>query len=104
MCGRAQVFVLFMTQGIFQQPFVRLEIEEALAHGKPVICLHETDERHGRFDFDAATGVPTEFQPVVRRLLAEVESVGWERRGFKQEAVLDELKKRFYASLAGERR
>jgi hypothetical protein len=33
-----------------------------------------------------------------------VESVGWERRGFKQEAVLDELKKRFYASLAGERR
>ena len=49
-------------------------------------------------------GVPAEFQPVVRRLLAEVESVGWERRGFKQEAVLDELKKRFYASLAGERR
>jgi hypothetical protein len=58
-CGRAQVFVLFMTQGIFQRPFVRLEIEEALAHGKPVICLHETDERHGRFDFDAATGVPS---------------------------------------------
>ena len=32
-------------------------------------------------------------------MIQENESVGWERKGFKQEAVLDKIKQKFYESL-----
>ena len=68
------------------------------------MLLHETDQRHGAFDFDTATGVPKDFQPKVQQMLADIESIGWERRGFKQEAVLNQVKRRFYESLASTNR
>ena len=98
----AAVFVLFMSKGVFSRPFVQLEIKEALRVGKPILLLHEIDERHGKFDFDTKCTnkdgkdmVPIEFQLIAKKLLNDNESIGWERRDFKQEAVLNEIKERF---------
>lgn len=93
------VFVLFMTKGVFTRPFVRIEIEEALKERKPIILLHETDDRHGKFDFDTETNVPEDFRPKARQLLSDNESLGWARRDYAQEAVLNQIKRRFYRSL-----
>ena len=93
------VFILFMTKGIFTRPFVRLEVKEAVKSGKPIMLLHEIDDRHGKFDFDTTTNVPKEFQPIAANLLRDNESIGWERRGFKQEAVIDQIKQKFYQAL-----
>ena len=43
---KSAVFLLFMTDGIFHRPYVRLEIEEALKLGKPILVVHEIDGRH----------------------------------------------------------
>jgi hypothetical protein len=92
---KSAVFLLFLTKGIFSRPYVQLEISEALKYKKPILLLHELDERHGKFDFDSKTGVPDTFQPIAKKLLLNNESIGWERRDFKQEAVLNEIKKKF---------
>ena len=94
------VFILFMTKGIFARPYVQKEINEALKIGKPIMLLHETDDRfQGKFDFDTSTNVPVEFHDAYKTLCQDNESVGWERKGFKQEAVLDKIKQKFYESL-----
>ena len=67
-----------------RRPYVQLEVKEAMRLHKPVILLHETDERHGKFDFDCTTDVPIEFQPIARQLVENIESIGWERRGQSQ--------------------
>jgi len=95
------VFILFMTKGIFARPYVRLEINEALMQGKPIMLLHEIDDRfEGKFKFeDAETGVPDKFRDAYKKMRQDNESVGWERKGFKQEAVLNKIKQKFYESL-----
>ena len=35
------VFVLFLSRGVLERPFVRFEVAEALKHGKPIQLLHE---------------------------------------------------------------
>jgi len=93
-------FILLMTQGVFARPFVLLELQEAIDAGKPIILIHETDARHGAFEFNIKTDVPPEYQPVLNKLLRDNESIGWERRDFKQRAVIQEVKKRLYCALA----
>ena len=75
------------------------ERREALKERKPIILLHETDDRHGKFDFDTETNVPEDFRPKARQLLSDNESLGWARRDYAQEAVLNQIKRRFYKSL-----
>jgi hypothetical protein len=92
----SDVFLLFLSKGVFTRPFVRLEIRHALRCGKPVLQLHETQPPNA-FDFsdDAALqNVPVRFVPLARHLLRECESIGWERRGFKLDAVVAELERR----------
>ncbi|GLC56806.1 hypothetical protein PLESTB_001151100 [Pleodorina starrii] len=43
----SRYYLLFLTQGVLTRPFVQLEAREALALGKPVILVHETDPRFG---------------------------------------------------------
>eukprot|EP01051_Picozoa_sp_SAG22_P000939 SAG22_NODE_31_length_27697_cov_7.384376_10_plen_353_part_00 len=106
-------FVLFMSAGVFTRPYVQFEIAQALSHNKPILLLHETDDRHGRFDFRQIGEAPefklSEVQPLrpgqadrvlvtadqLRQLGAAHESIGWERRDFKLTAVLQQLVKRF---------
>ena len=86
-----------------------------MAEGKPIILVHEADERHGRFDFAEIGSAPvflrSKVQSVagedsdlltkedIQRLGASHESIGWERRSkrrdFKLKAVLDQITKRF---------
>jgi hypothetical protein len=51
--AKSDVFVLFLTKGVFTRPFVQLEVSEALKLHKPFILIHEADERHnGKYDFN----------------------------------------------------
>ena len=78
-----------------------------------VILLHETDPRHGQFDFREIGEAPefalSAVQPLrpgqvdellatkdqLRQLGASHESIGWERRDFKLSAVMQQIVKRF---------
>ena len=47
---------------------MQFEVEEAVRQHKPILLVHETDDRHGKFDFDAKTGVPWKFRPLAAEL------------------------------------
>ncbi|GFR49547.1 hypothetical protein Agub_g11591 [Astrephomene gubernaculifera] len=59
-------YLLFLTQGVLTRPFVQLEAREALALGKPVILVHETDPRFGAapgFN-DYVSEAPPDLKPI----------------------------------------
>jgi hypothetical protein len=117
---KSAVFLLFMTKSVFHRPYVRLEIEEALKLGKPILLVHEGDKRHGAFDFSSGEmkavtkegnkNNPFEFyfddkvyQKKIENILSKNESIQWQRRIHLQEVVLHQVKQKFYQSLgAGE--
>mmetsp|Transcript_4917 Transcript_4917/g.12706 ORF Transcript_4917/g.12706 Transcript_4917/m.12706 type:complete len:449 (-) Transcript_4917:70-1416(-) len=43
----SETFLVFLTSGVLTRYFVQLEVRTALALGKPVVLVHETDPRHG---------------------------------------------------------
>ena len=47
----SHVFLLFLSEGVLTRPFCLFEIETALSMSKKVMLMHETDSRHGAFDF-----------------------------------------------------
>ena len=80
--------ILFLSQGVLTRPFVQFEIEAALNARKKVILVHEQDPRHGPFDFaEEVKKAPSWME----ELLANHESLPWQRREFMREAVLDKL-------------
>ena len=78
---------------------VQFEISKALRARKPVILLHETDDRHGKFDFAEVGRAPAVATSAVAAvpdgeddadlllpeqltaLTASHESIGWDSRG-----------------------
>jgi len=95
---RSKCFLLFLSKGVLTRPLVQLEIREALAAGKPIILVHETDERHGKFeffghdnDFDGANGLT---QAEVARL-KDVESIKWERKSYALASAVKQIVKRY---------
>lgn len=56
---------------------------------KPILLVHETDDRHGKFDFGAADA-PEDME----HLLVDTESIPWRRRSYEQEAIFAELERR----------
>ena len=113
------IFVLFMTKGVFKRPYVRLEIEQAFKFDKPILLVHEDDERHGSFDFSAKEKKPVtheeavknhgftktfhysdkEYQEKLDEQIFSIESIKWQRRTHLQEAVINKIKQRFYQQL-----
>ena len=82
------VFVLFLSKDVLQRPFVRFEVGEALKHGKQILLIHESDDRHHPFDFASEVGkAPTWLQEIIQNH----ESLPWRRRGFERDAVVDQL-------------
>ena len=60
---QAAAFLLFLSEGVLNRPYCQLEIRHALALKKPVVLLHESDARHGGYDFRAAhAAAPTDLQ------------------------------------------
>lgn len=90
----SDVFVLFLTEGVFARPFVRYELLEAVKADKQVLLLHEEDERRGAFDFDTTSGVPDEVQRVTCELLRGMQSLPWRRLRHEQRSLLDEIVRR----------
>ena len=56
--------LLFLSKEVFTRKYVQMEIRHAMQLRKPIILVHETDARHGQFDFDPTTGVPVDFQSI----------------------------------------
>ena len=63
------------------------EIQTALEQHKPVMLMHETDSRHGAFDFAEAACAPLE----IKTMIETHESLPWRRRRFEQDAILKQL-------------
>ena len=65
------------------------EIQTAVDLKKQIMLMHETDARHGAFDFgpDEVREAPAE----VAQLLLDHESLPWRRRRFEQDSILQEL-------------
>eukprot|EP00935_MAST-01C_sp_MAST-1C-sp1_P001245 g1245.t1 len=82
---RAAAFLLFLSQGVLQRPYCQMEIRHALALKKPMVLLHESDARHGSFDFRAGRAeAPADF----RDLLDNCESLPFRRRGYERDGML----------------
>ena len=77
----AAAFVLFLSQGVLQRPYCQMEIRHALALKKPMVLLHESDIRHGGFDFRAAH---EEAANDLKQLLDSNESLPFRRRGYER--------------------
>jgi hypothetical protein len=90
----SDVFVLFLTRGVFARPFVRYELLEAVRTDKMVLLLHEENEQRGAFKFDARSGVPVEVQPVTCALLRGIQSLPWRRLRHEQRSLIDEIVRR----------
>ncbi|KAG2438415.1 hypothetical protein HYH02_010870 [Chlamydomonas schloesseri] len=73
----SRYYLLFLTQGVLARPFVQLEAREALALGKPVILVHETDPRFGAApSFNDYVG---EAPPDLKQLFSMANSIPWYR-------------------------
>ncbi|EFJ43194.1 hypothetical protein VOLCADRAFT_96659 [Volvox carteri f. nagariensis] len=73
----SKYYLVFLTKGVFTRPFVQLEAREALALGKPVILVHETDQRFG-----AAPGFNdyvAEAPPDLKQIFSLANSIPWYR-------------------------
>ena len=76
------------TNNVGCRPFCIFEIEWALSLEKKIVLVHETDSRHGAFDFGAG-GADT--PPAILELLQTHESLPWRRRKYEQDTILQEL-------------
>eukprot|EP00746_Dinoflagellata_sp_MGD_P141254 gnl/MRDRNA2_/MRDRNA2_74389_c0_seq1.p1 gnl/MRDRNA2_/MRDRNA2_74389_c0~~gnl/MRDRNA2_/MRDRNA2_74389_c0_seq1.p1 ORF type:complete len:238 (+),score=38.05 gnl/MRDRNA2_/MRDRNA2_74389_c0_seq1:82-714(+) len=87
----SMVFVLFLSQGVLERPFVRLEITTAIQNNKKTVVMHEADERQGKFDFasELHDGVPAEIFEKVRAH----NSIAFQRVAYLQAAMLDQFLK-----------
>ena len=56
---------------------------------KKMVLMHETDARHGAFDFGEASSAP----PEIANIVETHESLPWRRRRFEQDGILSELLK-----------
>eukprot|EP00935_MAST-01C_sp_MAST-1C-sp1_P002370 g2370.t1 len=88
---RAAAFLLFLSLDVLQRPYCQMEIRHALALKKPIVLLHESDARHGGYDFRAAhAAAPTD----LRLLLDNNESLPFRRRGYERDGMLKTLVER----------
>jgi hypothetical protein len=78
---------LFLSQGVLTRPFCLFEIKTAMQRSKKMVLMHETDARHGAFDFGEASPAP----PDIANIVETHESLPWRRRRFEQDGILAEL-------------
>ena len=86
-CWAGPNFLLFLSRGVLTRPFCIFEIKTAMQRSKKMVLLHETDDRHGAFDFSEASSAPQE----IANILETHESLPWRRRRFEQDGILSEL-------------
>ena len=111
---KSEVFILFLTKGIFTHASVQDEILVAIREYKTIVLLYETDEHQGKkFDWDFQTDVPENFQPIAKKLLDGYYTKGerpikWERDtcsinasnvSTKQDEIFELMRDKFYESI-----
>jgi hypothetical protein len=97
-CGvrNSDAVLLFLSDGFFTRDFCRFEVSTAIRFAKPLILVHETDPRHGRFSFSdeiTKAKVPSEFHEVANLLLAEYRSEAYHREEHHAEVMIRMIKK-----------
>ena len=90
------VFLLFLTAGALERPFVQLELRTARREQREVLLVHEEDARHGKFDFGELRAAP----PDLAGVGASHESMPYRRRKHEKRGFYDELLRRIAAALA----
>ena len=96
----AAVFVLFLTAGSLERYFVQLEMQAAFRLRKPILLLHETDERYGKPNFRderaavvqlGRDGKPLVTQAQLGWIFDEVVGIPIRREAHEVVAMLDEI-------------
>eukprot|EP00935_MAST-01C_sp_MAST-1C-sp1_P002154 g2154.t1 len=89
---QAAAFVLFLSEGALNRPYVQYEIRQAMKLKKPMVLIHESDSRKsGEYDFD----VEREKAPSdLAELLDSHESLAFRRRGYERDALLQTVIRR----------
>ena len=94
------VFLLFISDGVMERPWVQKELAEAFRHQKPILLVVETDSRFGKPSLDVerlakiqvdAAGQPLLLPQQIDWLFAEVQAIPMRRQKFEREAMLGEL-------------
>eukprot|EP00940_MAST-03C_sp_MAST-3C-sp2_P003506 g3506.t1 len=96
---QSAIYVIYLTKSCLTRPFVRLELLEAVKAKKPILALYEEDRRRACFQFDAETGVPKNFHPITKELLANHSAISWERRPHLRKATVDLIEQRILETL-----
>jgi hypothetical protein len=78
--------LLFLSAGVLSRPFVQFEVRTAMDLGKPIILVHETDARHGAFDFGKEKA---ETPMDLHHLFDDIESIPFRRKSYERSAMLD---------------
>ena len=77
--------------------YVHMELRHALELKKPVILVHEDDDRFGRFDFRAwKKNAPVD----LRALIDSIESLPFRRRGYERQGLMQQIIQRGGYALA----
>ena len=91
---KCKAFILFLSENVFQRPFCRFEIKEAVSCNKVLILVYEPDVRHGAFDFCTALDDPTiplGFKDIARALIGQYEAIPYRRKKHERDAMLCEI-------------
>eukprot|EP00935_MAST-01C_sp_MAST-1C-sp1_P000028 g28.t1 len=86
-------FILFLSAGVLSRPFCgcQFEIRTAIAHKKTIVLIHESDARHGAYDFYAEQlAAPDD----LKYLTDLHESMAFRRRGYERDALLSAVVER----------
>jgi len=95
--AQSAVFMVLLTKSYFESRWCRLELRTARYLKKPIIMIHETDERvsgFARFE-DYFKSAPTDLVGMIE----EVTSRPLRRKGYEQEALVQDLFKEVHLDL-----
>ena len=81
-------FVIFLSKGIMGREYIDAEQRWAIQYGCNIIGIVEKDEQHGKADFaEEKAHAPAD----LKHLLDDVEFLDYERRGYKERCMVDEI-------------
>ena len=90
----SKCLIMILTPGVLTREFCRWELLNALLMEKPVIFVHEEDERFGRWIFskdDYLKDVPSKWHKWIERLIPYSQSIAYRRVGYERKAMLKEI-------------
>tara|TARA_A100001015_G_scaffold321094_1_gene450089 strand:- start:1843 stop:3291 length:1449 start_codon:yes stop_codon:yes gene_type:complete len=94
----SEVFILFLSKGIFTRKFCRLEIKKAFESKKHIMTLFEEDPTKGNFDFteEMLVGVPEDFHDIAKKIMKDYEAMPFRRRDYEMVAMLNQIEKLYF--------